>query len=203
MDLLDVLNAFPYVYWATPIYWSAFPCIGIPQYVGVHSRVLDKGTGVRKSGGCLTTALAITFEPGNDPAQAFPISLLQVWCKLWASDPKWQAAISEVWDRTRKRLESKHLGRWNGVTGHIGAVIATLLDLGWDPVGPATWKDNRGHLCALDSNSSSLKKDLQSIIGGHTPKLNVCSDIAAYTDIGAYPDNGVCPDIGAYPDISS
>ena len=62
-------------------------------------------------------------------------------------------------------MELKRLGRWNGVSGHIGAVIATLLDLGWDPVSPSTWKDNHGNLWALDGNSSSLKRDLQSIVG--------------------------------------
>ena len=103
-----------------------------------------KGTGARKSGGCLTTSLATAFGPENDPAQTFTISLLTVWCKLWASEPQWQAAIKEVWNRVKTRLQAKHLGRWNGVTGHIGAVIATLLDLGWDPASPATWKDPEG-----------------------------------------------------------
>ena len=114
-----------------------------------------KGTGVRKSGGCLTTSLATSFGPENDPAQVFTISLLQVWCKLWTAEPKWQAAINEVWNRTKLRLQEKHMGRWNGVTGHIGAVIATLLDLGWDPTSPATWKDNEGQVWAMDGNSSS------------------------------------------------
>ena len=40
-----------------------------PSVVGDFRTRAGKGTGVRKSGGCLTTALAIAFEPGNDPAQ--------------------------------------------------------------------------------------------------------------------------------------
>ena len=117
-----------------------------PTVIGGFRTRAGKGTGVRKSGGCLTTALATAFEPGNDPAQVLVVSLLQVWCKQWASDPKWHSAISWVWDRTRARLELKHLGRWNGVTGHIGAVLATLVDLGWDPMEPAKWKDDQGTL---------------------------------------------------------
>ena len=136
-----------------------------PTVIGGFRTRAGQGTGVRKPGGCLTTALATAFEPSNDPAQVLVVSLLQVWCRLWASDPKWHSAISEVWVRTRARLEQKHLGRWNGVSGHIGAVIATLLDLGWSPVSPSTWRDNRGILWALDGDSPSLKKDLQSIIG--------------------------------------
>ena len=75
-----------------------------PTVVGDFRTRAGKGTGVKKSGGCLTAALAITFEPMNDPAQAFPVNVLQVWCRLWASDPKWQSAISEVWSKIRIRL---------------------------------------------------------------------------------------------------
>jgi hypothetical protein len=39
-----------------------------------------------------------------------------------------------------------------------------LLDLGWDPIGPATWKDSEGQTWELEGNSSSLKKDLQAIV---------------------------------------
>ena len=119
----------PQIAWGQEANWLA------PTVVGEFRTRAGKGTGVRKSGGCLTTALAIAFEPGNEPAKIFLVSLLQVWCRQWASDPKWQAAISEVWNRTRKRLEGKRLGRWNAVTGHIGAVIAPLQPLGKTTMG--------------------------------------------------------------------
>ena len=53
-----------------------------PTVVGDFRTRAGKGTRARRSGGCLTTALAITSEPGNDPAQVFPVNLLQVWCRL-------------------------------------------------------------------------------------------------------------------------
>jgi hypothetical protein len=52
-----------------------------PTVIGNFRTRAGKGTGVRKPGGCLTTALALAFQPGNDPAQVLPVSLLQVWCK--------------------------------------------------------------------------------------------------------------------------
>lgn len=51
------------------------------------------------------------------------------------------------------------------MVGHIGAVIATLLDLGWDPLSPATWKDGEGNTWALDGTSASLKRDIQGVVG--------------------------------------
>jgi hypothetical protein len=79
---------------------------GLAPTVVQHFRTRSgKGTCVRKPGGCLTTALAVGFGPSNDPAQGFTVNLLQVWCRLWAAEPKWQAAIAEVWNRIKARLQ--------------------------------------------------------------------------------------------------
>ena len=64
-------------------------------------------------------------------------------------------------------------------------MIATLLDLGWDPIEPATWKDNHGNLWALDGHSSRLRKDLQSIIGATVQDKLWAKASLSYLGLGA------------------
>eukprot|EP00959_Pyramimonas_sp_CCMP1952_P205818 4304033-Pyramimonas_sp.AAC.1 len=38
---------------------------------------------------------------------------------------------------------------WRRVRGPVAATIAALLDLGWLPLSPARWRDDRGALLQL------------------------------------------------------
>ncbi len=63
-----------------------------------------------------------------------------------------------------KRLRKMSQGRWEWVHGRIGAVIATLLDMGWTPTKPNTWTDDAGNDWGIDASSSGLSGDLHKVI---------------------------------------
>ncbi len=124
-----------------------------------------KASRCRKSGGCLSTSLAVAYSQGNDPAITFPIKLIYCWGRIDQGESGWKEAIDVVWDKTRDKLVQMNQGRWNGVHGHIGAVVATLLDLGWSPRSPLRWTDDQDVEWILYGAATGLKGDLQQIIG--------------------------------------
>ena len=47
-----------------------------------------------------------------------------------------------LWVEERQRLlQLEPKKRWRSVRGPVGAMILTLLRIGWSPKGPAVWQD--------------------------------------------------------------
>ena len=93
-----------------------------------------------KAGQCGSSAIAIAFPMGTDPAVKVRVEIIGQWLRTWLSssdDEKLQ--IRREWPRNIHRLN--HKARWSMVYGPLRAAIATLLDLGWSPVAPDHWKE--------------------------------------------------------------
>ena len=118
----------------------------------------------RRKGGCLTTAIAITMEPQNDPRVTVKLALLLAWVDVWRSLPEWRECMKEYWMKSYRSLHDAAPGRrWRSVTGHIEAVIATLLDAGWYPTLPTVWRDKDWVKYVLDYQDSGLEEDIREI----------------------------------------
>ena len=99
-------------------------------------------------GRCLTTRLALEYKD-SDPGIAIPMALIDAWIDFLVHHPEDYERAKQTWPLTLKRLRSaKH--RWRKVRGAMSAVIATLLDLGWDPVQVNRWIDGEGSTWHFD-----------------------------------------------------
>eukprot|EP00972_Heterocapsa_arctica_P108215 15936371-Heterocapsa_arctica.AAC.1 len=60
--------------------------------------------------------MALEFDPGKDPAITLRVEQFWEFAHVWGSKT-----------------------RWMRVTGIMGAIVATLLDIGWEPIRPNYW----------------------------------------------------------------
>ena len=87
---------------------------------------------------CLTTLLQ-TEVPQRDPFMASAFSVLDEWTFLLGR-VELHPYIKRTWPLTRDALQQRSPRlRWKRVRGTMGAMICLLLDIGWEPVGPADW----------------------------------------------------------------
>ena len=122
-------------------------------------------------GRCLDTVLQLELGRG-DPAFATVFEILEGWIDILAvadlrtrAKSAWKKVVLKLKSRTRR-------GRWMAVTGTTHAMVATLLDLGWDPVGPWHWVSDSGQVYKAQEDQltgdredwSDLKEALASSI---------------------------------------
>ena len=93
-----------------------------------------------RHGQCSTSAIAIQFRDGADPAVRIRTQIISQWIGIWvaASEEKRQEIVT-LWPRQIHRLQ--HSARWSRVKGPMQATIATLIDLGWVPNHPDRWME--------------------------------------------------------------
>ena len=87
-----------------------------------------------------------------------PVELLVYWTSVLKELQHLERAIQSVWQSSLMKLRQAPR-RWLKVHGHIDAVIATLIDLGWNPELPTQWVDDSGDTggtWSLDSNAQDV-----------------------------------------------
>ena len=122
--------------------------------IAVHS------SGVYHNGGCVTTALRLLGITHKDPAIFARVDQLKQWFQFVdethaiargnADGTNTKKAVQfakrsdifRAWGKLKNHLSCG--SRWHRVHGPMAATIATLSDLGWNPVSPYTWKQPRG-----------------------------------------------------------
>ena len=125
---------------------------------------------LRKSGGCTTTSLQMEGGVVSDPEYFIRSELFSTWLDVWGEHSRIHLAIGQVWAGLVDKLSVP--SRWNRVKGIIGAVIATLFDIGWIPQEPSKWVDPQGVLWVFDYTSphlngrffQNLQEQIQAII---------------------------------------
>ncbi len=108
-------------------------------------------SGCKHPGGCSTTAIRLAYDETADPHHYGRTQLLREWLHLYTELQDQRGALALTWRRITAQLRSSPRP-WNKVKGPVSAVVATLLDLEWDPVGPGLWRD-------LDGAEYNLEKD--------------------------------------------
>ena len=90
---------------------------------------------IRRPGGCTTAAFRFNVGLEKDPTIQLRQELLITWLQVVASSTVPARALYKVWKGLKIHLADA-ARRWHRVQRPMGAVVATLLDLGWDPFGP-------------------------------------------------------------------
>ena len=87
---------------------------------------------------CPTTAIHLCFGVDGDPLVAYLKDLFMQWFRFLADKVLGEQRLRACWRKLTLRLAAPN--RWNLVRGPMGAVIATLLDLEWEPLHPDEWR---------------------------------------------------------------
>ena len=85
---------------------------------------------IRKSGGCTTTAFALTVGLEKDPSLKLRLEVVECWLRVLAETTIPMEAIKRAWPRSNIDLEGNSK-RWLIARGPMAAVIAALLDMRW------------------------------------------------------------------------
>jgi len=95
------------------------------------------------AGQCASTAVAMMFGNKMDPEISARMTVIKDWVWLWhraTKEEKIEAA--KTWMSLKHKLKGQH--KWRLVKGPVGATIATLHDLGWEPKFPDLWRSAEG-----------------------------------------------------------
>ena len=110
----------------------------------MHTRTsAGAATAPKKAGRCLTTLLALR-KSSDDPGISIPMGLVREWLSLLASSEAVRHRASKTWRSMVKFMKARPKSRWRHIGGPAAAVIATLLDAGWNPSSYHKWKDPQG-----------------------------------------------------------
>ncbi len=91
-----------------------------------------------KFGQCTTTAIALMFPPGTDPAVKVRLEVIKQWIQLWLkADDDTKANVKRLWQKQLPKMKGDK--RWSFVNGPMRATIASLYDLKWIPVQADCW----------------------------------------------------------------
>lgn len=130
-----------------PVIWG-HQAVDIPPAVlkGLRSTVVG-ALGIRKPGGCATTAMTIHGYLPYDPLVSLRTDVVVGFLEAVSKSPL-KLSLQHKWDHLLLKLNVPE--RWRKVTGPASATIATLLDVGWMPPSLSRWKDSE------DCNSNVL-----------------------------------------------
>ena len=117
---------------------------------------------IRKVGGCTTTAFAITVGLEKDPTIGIRHELFNSWLELVLNPSIPKQGLAKVWDQMRGNLAGPL--RWQQVRGPMGAVVAILYDLGWQPAEPTKWTDPDGVMWDVDPRAPGVRHQLQDMM---------------------------------------
>ncbi len=99
--------------------------------------------GSKRPGGCATTCIRVTFGAASDPHVFCRRQLFENWLFILDALTEDDKALQLAWRRTARILKAAK-NKWLRVKGTMAAVIATLLDLRWQPQQADIWVDSDG-----------------------------------------------------------
>ena len=95
--------------------------------------------GCKTAGRCFVTLLALGFGMAKDPAITVRVDQFCDFAFVWNTlTHKEKGKAMLAWQKLKGTLAEKKT-RWLRVAGLMGATVASLLDIGWDPVRPNYW----------------------------------------------------------------
>ena len=101
--------------------------------------------GCKRLGGCPTTCIRLEFEAKDDPLIFGRMQIFKAWLEVLPHMQDRMHAIAIAWRKTLQHLQEgpRHWARNKGL---LGAVQGSLLDLGWTPVEPTSWRNSQGEV---------------------------------------------------------
>ena len=163
-------------------------------------RLCALAVGGRPCQRCVTTTIAMQFGAMRDPAVQLACDVVFQWIQVLFSDPNKYGGMKRLetaWRKIKDKLTAAGPRRWSYVTGPMGAVIAVLLDLQWDPVAVGKWRNRLEETWELDPScvlskvqcapllqeiAEDVLADLWKVAAAHRGGASVegpCTDAAA------------------------
>ena len=135
---LGTTGAIPQAFYGASAY-------GIPAAILKGLR-LDMATtcGVSTRHGCTTVQIVLGMGPTKEPHFVYLKQLMADFYTLWNNNPDLREGINRQWMRARIQSHSRPAALWQRTQGIIGATVASLRDVGWDPVSPLTLINTEG-----------------------------------------------------------
>eukprot|EP00959_Pyramimonas_sp_CCMP1952_P143558 3005286-Pyramimonas_sp.AAC.1 len=96
-----------------------------------------------KRGICLTSVLEATMG-SKDPGLEVPKQLVWGWLTVWFSRPDIHQQVKRSWTASLHHIQVAGKVRWRRVRGPVSAVIATLIERGWNCPSPQIWPHTEG-----------------------------------------------------------
>jgi hypothetical protein len=117
---------------------------------------------LRRTGGCTTTAFGLTVGLSKDPTVGLRMELFGSWLEVAVNPSIPKQGLEKVWGQLRESLAGPR--RWHQVRGPMGAVVATLMDLGWKPGSPTSWTDPDGIQWDIDPSAPGVAVQLKAVV---------------------------------------
>ena len=120
---------------------------------------------LHRPGGCTTTGYELIVGMDKDPHISIRQELLTAWLQVVQSGHISKGAAKKAWVKLKESLKGPH--RWQRVVGPMGAVIATLYDIGWEPEDVTRWTDPQGDTWDFQPGTPGLYHDLKHHLQEH------------------------------------
>ena len=149
--------------------------------------ILGNAAGIRKPGGCATTAFFLAGVDHQDPCFSFPLETILEFAVAHAGSGL-KLANAQAWCAKLPSLIDK--SRWGKVYGTLSAAMASLLDAGFDIPEIGRWIDPSGVQWLLHFSSPMASPALRQVLS-HFLQLGVWHKARAHTfgaSLGLYPD---------------
>ena len=117
-----------------------------PSAVLKWRRTLGKAIAPRLNGRCLDTLLMLEAGQG-DPVFSSFFRLLGSWTEIISGSALRRRKALQLWPNLLSRIQTCDANRrWRKCSGTTAAIICSLLQIGWAPDGPWTWRCPAGKL---------------------------------------------------------
>ena len=143
--------------------------------------------GIRKPGGCATTAFFLADMDHQDPCLSFPLETILEFAIAHAGSGM-KLANAQAWCTKLPSLEDRC--RWGKVYGALSAAMASLLDAGFEIPEIGRWIDPSGGQWLLDYSLPMAIPALRQVLT-HFLQLGIWHKARCHTfraSLGLYPD---------------
>ena len=123
--------------------------------------ILENAAGIRKPGGCATTAFFLADMDHQDPCLSFPLETTLEFAIAHAGSGM-KLANAQAWCTKLPSLEDRC--RWGKVYGALSAAMASLLDAGFEIPEIGRWIDPAGVQWLLDYSSPMAIPALRQVL---------------------------------------
>ena len=149
--------------------------------------ILGNAAGIRKPGGCASTAFFLAGMEHQDPCLSFPLETILEFAIAHAGSGM-KLANAQAWISKLPILEDRC--RWGKVYGTLSAAMASLLDAGFEIPDIGKWIDPSGVEWLLDYSQPMAIPAIRQVLT-HFLQLGVWHKAHSHTfgsSLGLYPD---------------
>jgi hypothetical protein len=104
-------------------------------------------------GQCTTTLIWLELGEQHDPATKYTLDQIRMWFYLINMSENSLVHVAKMWWKAKRHINVGN-PEWAKVRGPMGATIALLGEIGWDPISPLKWAHPIGEKWQFHTNVS-------------------------------------------------